>query len=249
MTQRQKEDMLRAAGSYVAVDVEATGLNPKLEKIIEIGAVKVVEGQVTGETACFVNPRRPLTQQIRQLTGICDEMLAGAPGIEEVIGQCHEFCKGFPLLGHKVLFDYSFLKRAALNNGLEFEKQGMDTLALCRKFMPPGEKKNLREACIYYGVVQEGAHRALEDAHSARRLYEELKRRYFWQEPEAFFPKALICKIKKEQPASKRQKQVLRELLKYHKIGLTVQIDSMTRNEVSRMTDKIISQYGRMIKR
>ncbi len=69
------------------------------------------------------------------------------------------------------------------------------------------------------------------------------------QEPELFLPKTLIYKVKKEQPASKRQKQVLRELLKYHKISLTVQIDSMTRNEVSRMTDKIISQYGRIIKR
>ena len=59
----------------------------------------------------------------------------------------------------------------------------------------------------------------------------------------------MIYKIKKERPATKRQKEVLRDLLKYHKINLAVQIDYMTRNEVSRMTDKIISQYGRIIKR
>lgn len=241
--------MVQAAGSYVAIDVETTGLNPKLEKIIEIGAVKVVEGKVVGQKTTLVNPRQLLPRQIQELTGITDKMLADAPGIEEVIGDCREFCRELPLLGHKILFDYSFLKRAAVNQGMEFEKEGIDTLTLCRKFMPPQEKKNLTEACIYYGVEQKGAHRALQDAYSAKGLYEELKKRYFEQEPEIFLPKTLIYKVKKEQPASKRQKQVLRELLKYHKISLTVQIDSMTRNEVSRMTDKIISQYGRIIKR
>ncbi len=246
---KRQEEIVRATDSYVAIDIETTGLNPKLEKIIEIGAVKVVEGKVVAEKAVLVNPRRLLTCQIQELTGITDEMLVDAPGIEEVIGEYREFCQGFPLLGHRILFDYSFLKRAAINQGMEFEKQGIDTLALCRKFMPTQERKNLTEACIYYGVKQKGVHRALQDAYSATGLYEELKKKYFLQEPELFLPKTLIYKVKKEQPASKRQKQVLRELLKYHKISLTVQIDSMTRNEVSRMTDKIISQYGRIIKR
>ena len=59
----------------------------------------------------------------------------------------------------------------------------------------------------------------------------------------------MIYKVKKEQPASKRQKEVLHELIKYHKIETTVQIEYLSRNEVSRMTDKIISQYGRIVKR
>ena len=59
-------------------------------------------------------------------------------------------------------------------------------------------------------------------------------------------PKTLVYKVKKEQPATKRQKELLRDLIKYHKICVTVQIEYMSRNEVSRMTDKIISQYGRI---
>lgn len=59
----------------------------------------------------------------------------------------------------------------------------------------------------------------------------------------------MIYKVKREQPASKKQKEVLRELIKYHKINLTVQIDSLSRNEISRYTDQIIAQYGRIVKR
>lgn len=238
-----------APEDYVAIDIETTGLDPKREKIIEIGAVKVLGGKIMEEKSVLVNPRRTLTPEIQELTGISDQMVETAPGIEEVIGGWEQFCQGLPLVGHRILFDYSFLKRAAVNAGMKFEKSGVDTLALCRKFMPAEEKKNLTAACGYLGVVQEKAHRALGDAWSAHRLLEELKKRYYMEAPEAFSPKPLIYKIKREQPATKRQKEVLQELLKYHKINLTVQIDYMTRNEVSRMTDKIISQYGRIIKR
>ena len=59
----------------------------------------------------------------------------------------------------------------------------------------------------------------------------------------------LVYKVKKEQPASKKQKEVLRELLKYHRINLSAQIDSLSKNEISRLTDQIIAQHGRMQKR
>lgn len=235
--------------SYVAVDLETTGLNPKIDKIVEIGAVKVVDGQVAGELHTLVQPRRLLDERIVTLTGIDDRMLLEAPGIEDVIGNVVEFSDGFPLLGHRIMFDYSFLKRAAVNAGLNFEKEGIDTLVLSRKFMPAEEKKNLGAACRYFQVETGQAHRALADAQAASGLYLELLKHYGEEQPEAFEPKSLIYKVKKEQPATKRQKEGLRELLKYHRIDITVQIDHLSRNEVSRMTDKIISKYGRIVKR
>ena len=132
---------------------------------------------------------------------------------------------------------------------MEFEKQGIDTLKLCRKFMPEAEKKNLSSACAYYGVDLTGAHRASHDALATHELYQRLTAAYGEAAEEDFLPKPLIYKIKREQPATKRQKDVLRELLKYHKIRVTVQIDHLSRNEISRLTDKIILQYGRMSKR
>ena len=67
--------------------------------------------------------------------------------------------------------------------------------------------------------------------------------------PEVFAPQPLIYKVKREQSASKKQKEVLRELLKYHRINLSAQIDSLSKNEISRLTDQIIAQHGRMQKR
>ncbi|MEG0368702.1 MAG: 3'-5' exonuclease, partial [Hungatella sp.] len=147
------------------------------------------------------------------------------------------------------IFDYSFLKRAAVNGGLTFEKKGIDTLLLCREFMPAEVKKNLAVACRYYQVENQHAHRALSDAYAAHELYQKMLLQHGIQKPRAFEDKFLIYKVKKEQFATKRQKEGLRELIKYHKIDITVQIEHLSRNEISRMTDKIISQYGRIVKR
>lgn len=232
--------------TYVAVDLETTGLDPKQDKIIEIGAVLVSGGKVVKTFSTLVNPRRELDERIEELTGITADMVDDAPDIDEVIGRIVEFCGELPLLGHHVIFDYSFLKRAAANKGLSFEKKGIDTLTLCRRFMPEEERKNLGNASRYYRVKQEGAHRAMADAMTAHLLYQAVKKIHFSTMPEVFSCKPLVYKVKKEQPATKKQKEVLRDLLKYHRINVSVQIDYLSRNEVSRMTDKIISQYGRI---
>ena len=101
--------------SYVAIDLETTGLNPKIDKIIEIGAVRVVDGVAVQEKSTLVNPHLELSERIQELTGIQDSMLQDAPGIQEVIGEYIDFCQELPLLGHKILFDFSFLKRAAVD--------------------------------------------------------------------------------------------------------------------------------------
>lgn len=235
--------------SYVAIDLETTGLNPKIDKIIEIGAVCVRDGQIIAKKNTLINPRMELSEHTRTLTGIDDKMVEAAPGIEAVIGEYVEFCEDLPLLGHKILFDYSFLKRASVNAKLTFEKEGIDTLALCRRFMPGPEKKTLESACKYYQVEMQSAHRALHDACAAHVLYQKLAQIHGEDNGDAFIPRSLVYKIKREQPASKRQKEVLHELIKYHRIEIPVQIDYLSRNEISRLTDKIISRYGRIVKR
>lgn len=232
--------------SYIAVDLETTGLDPKRDKIIEIGAVRVVDGTVMESYETFVNPYRKLNAQVIMLTGISDRELEASPGIGDVIGGFLEFAGDLPILGHHVIFDYSFLKHAAVNEGYDFERHGIDTLTLARRFMPPEEKKNLGAACGYFGIVQTLSHRALADANSACRLYQELEKRHRKDFPEAFDAQSLIYKVKKEQPASKRQKEHLQDLLKYHRIVLSVQTEHLSRNEISRITDKIIAEYGRI---
>ena len=129
--------------------------------------------------------------------------------------------------------------------GREWERDGVDTLVLARRFMPQEEKKSLAAACAFYGVEGEGWHRALADACRTHRLYQKLKTLYGEANQDAFMAKRLVYKSKKEQPATKRQKERLQELLKYHRIEAPVQMDDLTRNEASRLTDRILSAYGR----
>ena len=235
--------------SYVALDLETTGIGARHEKITEIGMVKVIEGE---------NPHRPFTdeelakrmnvnrERIVELTGITDDMVKDAPGIEEILDEVLAFTEDLPLLGHQIIFDYGFLVQAAVNQKRKFEKYGVDTLKLCRYLMPGEEKKNLSAACAYFEVTQDTAHRALSDAYAAHNLYQELKKRFGKERPELFTAKMLQYKAKKERTASKRQKEHLQDLLKYHRIDITVEIDHMSGNEISRMIDKIIFQYGRI---
>ena len=232
--------------SYVALDLETTGIGARHEKITEIGMVKVIDGETTDTYHTMVNPHREIPKRIVELTGITDDMVKDAPGIEEILDEVLAFTEDLPLLGHQIIFDYGFLVQAAVNQKRKFEKYGVDTLKLCRYLMPGAEKKNLGAACTYFGVHQDTAHRALSDAYAAHDLYQELKRRFGKERPELFTAKMLQYKAKKERTASKRQKEHLQDLLKYHRIDITVEIDHMSGNEISRMIDKIIFQYGRI---
>ena len=235
--------------SYVALDLETTGIGARHEKITEIGMVKVIDGEAVDTYHTMVNPHREIPERIVELTGITDDMVKDAPGIDEILDEVLNFTEDLPLLGHQIIFDYGFLVQAAVNQKRKFEKYGVDTLKLCRYLMPGAEKKNLGAACAYFGVHQDTAHRALSDAYAAHDLYQELKRRFGKERPELFTAKMLQYKAKKERTASKRQKEHLQDLLKYHRINLSAQIDSLSKNEISRLTDQIIAQHGRMQKR
>ena len=115
--------------SYVCVDVETTGLNPKEEKLIEIGAVKVVDGQIVERFQSFLHPGRPLQPRIVALTGITDEMLTDAPKPAEVMVKFKAFCEDLPIMGHNLQFDYAFIKKAMVNETLSFEKKRTGYLA------------------------------------------------------------------------------------------------------------------------
>lgn len=233
------------ADSYVALDLEMTGLRPKEDRIIEIGAVKVIDGEATDSFSTLINPHMELPERITQITGISRQELTGAPAIEDVLEPLSEFIGELPLLGHRILFDYSFLKRAMVNHKLPFEKSGIDTLALSRKYLPELPSKRLEDMCLYYGIPQQ-AHRAMEDARAAHFLYGKIKEQFLGEDNlQDFEPKQLLYKVKKEAPASEKQKKRLSELIEKHKLVLDVEIQSMTKNEVSRLTDKILAKYGR----
>lgn len=233
--------------SYTVVDVETTGLDPKKDKITEIGAIRIENGKAADSFHTLINPGRKLEERIVSLTGLTDEMLEEAPFIQNVIGDFLEFETTGCLLGHSVLFDFSFLKRAAVNAGKQFDKNGIDTLAISRKYLQELESRSLPCLCRHFGIEHK-AHRALSDVEATLALYGILREKFGQDEEGAkcFMPKPLIYQVKKEGPVTKKQKEQLERFLSYYHLESEYNIESLTKNEASRYLDQLISTHGRI---
>lgn len=235
--------------SFVVVDIETTGLNPATERIIEIGAVRVREDKIEQEFDVLINPGRSLSSFIVELTGITDEMLEGAPDIREGLERFLDFAGEDILMGHHISFDYSFLKKNIVNTGGSFERKGIDTLKIARVALPDLESRSLERLCGYYGIINEHAHRACDDARATAELYLRLKKDFYGKSEELdklFLPVPLICQVKKDSPITPAQVRYLKALLEYHKLDLGIETESLTKSEASRHIDKIILNYGRI---
>mgnify|MGYP001322930963 FL=1 len=231
--------------TYVAIDLETTGTNPAEDRIIEVGAAKVECGRVVSTFSTFVNPQISISPRITSLTGITDEDVAGAPVIADIIADMIAYTKDVPILGHNVIFDYSFIKKAAANSKLEYAKEGIDTLKIARRILPDVPHKNLPALCEHFKIDPGKSHRALDDAISASKLYYAL---YAVNPEDEMFNKTMVLNysVKKDSPITPAQKKYLTALAQYHNVTVTVPIDSMTKSQASRMIDGIIGQYGRI---
>lgn len=232
--------------SYVCFDLETTGLSPEKDEIIEIGAVKVIEGRVTERFSRFVKPDVSISFVVERITGISNEMVADAGPTDRIIYDFLAFCEDYPVIGHNLMFDYRFACRYAQKYYMNFDKEGLDTLKIARKVLPALPSKSLENLCSHYGIVNASAHRAYHDALATAKLYQTLKH-YFSQEFGGLFEASpLLQRKKKVQPATKRQKEYLKELTKYHRIEVDSDLDRLTRSEASRLIDKMILKHGRM---
>lgn len=231
---------------YVCVDIETTGIRPKWDRIIEIGAVKVRDGKEVDRFSKLIYPGIHIPLRIMKLTGITDEMLAGKPQIQQVLPKFLEFVKEDFLLGHNIRFDYSFLKQNAINLNLKFEKKGMDTLKIARKVLPQLESRALDYLCNFYHIKDENHHRALNDASVTSQLYQILLREYGDENPRIFEPYEFSYQVKKMQAITGRQKKYLTDLINHYGLSVDFDIDSLSKNEASRKIDKILSQKGKI---
>lgn len=233
---------------YVAVDVETTGLNPARDKLLEIGAVKVCGGEICGTYGTLVDAGVSVPPRIQELTGITDEMRRTGKKAAQAIGEFLEFCGALPVLGHNVSFDYGFLKQAAVNAGLVFETEALDTLKIARKVLPELPSRSLEALCGHYKIDPGHSHRAEDDARSAHLLLWKLWEEFGEADPEAFALRKLVYTAKKQSPITNSQKGYLKDLLKYHKIELNIRIEELTKSEASRMIDGIILRYGKIVR-
>lgn len=244
--------------TFIAVDLETTGLSPEEDYIIEIGALKYQDGKCKGTFSKLVKPPISISKRITEITGIDNNMVKNAPAIETVMREFLDFVgEEEVLLGHNLRFDYSFLKVHAKRLGYSFSMKGLDTLGIARKFLTNIPKKNLGALCEYYQVINPRAHRAYEDAKTTAVIYANLHNDFAKDNPEAFQPKEMNYKEKKNEPITKKQKKYLIDLVKYHKIkgevflddgDMEEILDAMTKSEASKKIDEIILHYGKMIR-
>ncbi len=149
---------------YVAFDLETTGLSSRSDSIIEIGAVIMKNGKEVDRFQTFVDPERTLDRKIVELTGITDEMLKGAPKIEEVLPKFLAFCGERVLVAHNSDFDTGFVRAACEKLGLPYTFTAADTLILAQNLMPQLNKFKLDIVANALSLPEFNHHRAADDA-------------------------------------------------------------------------------------
>lgn len=226
--------------SYIAFDIETTGLNPMENEIIEIGALKVRDGRVAERFMEFIHPLSPISQMITGLTGITNEMVADARFRSQVVSDFLDFCGEDVLIGHNVIFDYSFVKCSAVQDGLSFEKMGIDTLTIAKKVHSNLDSKSLGSLCDYYHIENKSAHRAYHDALATAKLYQTLAHYFEETDPKLFKPVQLTYKVKKPQPATPKQISFLNSLIQKRGVKIEWDPENLTRSEASRMIDGLL---------
>ncbi len=174
----KKEMVVRSRGqslrdTYVVFDLETTGLTPVHHEIIEIGAVKVQDGEIIDRFSTFVNPRVPISFEIENLTGINDSMVAEAPGVENILPQFLEFCRDCAVVAHNADFDVGFVAHKAQNLGLEFSPTVVDTVSLARMLLPGLKRFKLDTIARHLNISLENHHRAVDDAECTAYIFLE----------------------------------------------------------------------------
>ncbi|MDY2654622.1 MULTISPECIES: PolC-type DNA polymerase III [Eisenbergiella] len=158
-------------GSYVVFDIETTGFSPIKNRIIEIGAVKVINGEITDRFSSFVNPQVPIPFEIEKLTRINDEMVMDAPVIEKVLPEFLSFCEGTVLVAHNASFDISFIRENAQRQQLPFDFTYVDTVGIARVLLPHQAKHTLDAVSKTLGISLENHHRAVDDAEATAQIF------------------------------------------------------------------------------
>ena len=151
-------------GPIVVLDFESTGLNTAQARIIEIGAVKLENGNVVSSFQELVDPGEPLKDKITEITHITDVMLAGKPKAAEMLPRLLEFIGDCPIAAHNAAFDGALLRAELRRLGLSFANPILDTLTYARKLYPSLKSFKLGRLCKHLGVSLKDAHRAVNDA-------------------------------------------------------------------------------------
>ena len=157
--------------TYIVFDIETTGFSSIQDRIIEIGAVKVVNGKIVDRFSTFVNPQKPIPFEITNLTSITDEMVMGSPAIDVILPQFLEFIGDGVLVAHNAGFDVGFIEQNCRNLGLNDHFVYLDTVALARVLLPTLSKYKLNIVAKALNISLENHHRAVDDAGATAEIF------------------------------------------------------------------------------
>ena len=157
--------------TYIVFDIETTGFSSIRDRIIEIGAVKVVNGRIVDRFSTFVNPQRPIPFEITNLTSITDEMVMDSPAIDVILPQFLEFIGDGVLVAHNAGFDVGFIEQNCRNLGLNDHFVYLDTVALARVLLPTLSKYKLNVVAKALNISLENHHRAVDDAGATAEIF------------------------------------------------------------------------------
>ncbi|RID85303.1 3'-5' exonuclease [Peribacillus asahii] len=174
------KDVLQIPFSELKVtvfDLETTGFHPqKGDEILSIGAVKMVGDQVMEDETYYslVNCNEPLSEHVKNLTGICEGELAEAPSLEQVLKEFYQFIESQPLVAHHANHEKSFMQHATSSVlKLNFQHRIMDTSFLTKVVVPKKDLITLDDCCNHFGISIEKRHHALHDAIGTAKLWAE----------------------------------------------------------------------------
>lgn len=165
--------------TFVVFDLETTGLNSSpvsgnMDKIIEIGAYKIENGQIMQSFSTFINPQRKLSDEIKKLTGITDDMLSDAPTYEDVMPDFFKFCSGSILVGHNIEgFDFKFVEYYCARLGYILERRTIDTIRLSQELLLGLSNYKLNTIADKFNIAF-NHHRATDDALATAKIFIEL---------------------------------------------------------------------------
>jgi DNA polymerase III epsilon subunit family exonuclease len=156
--------------TYIALDLETTGLDPTRDAIIEVGAVRFRDGELMDSFSTLVNPGRPIPYDITLITGITDRDVIGKPAFDQVAGSLMRFVGLSPVVGHSVGFDLGFVRA----QGLLTQNAGLDTWEMASILLPGLPSYSLGALAAHFSLPHATQHRALDDAQATGLLFARL---------------------------------------------------------------------------
>ena len=197
--------------TFVVFDLETTGFSAEVDRIIEIGAVKIKNGEIVDNISQYVNPKIPIPFRIEKLTGINDSMVMEAEPIEKILPEFLEFCGDAVMVAHNAGFDTSFIINNAERLGIKYDPTIMDTMLLAQFVIPNLHNYKLDTLCKHLAVSLENHHRAVDDAQATAYIY--LKMVKMLEERDIF-------DLDKLNEAGKLDDEAIKKLHQYHCIIL-----------------------------